>query len=273
MSDDLKIEFPKVKIDKLAPGKKCPDDIFVTFNPLSDIERIVRDIKDRQDNIMAMKFTRIIGQLLKDNGVVPKITEFKTGETFDKAGKVFEERYGVVIEGLDFTEHDKVFMDKIAELKKDYQIASELLGKYQQENESLKQHIEELMIENESLKSSIDIMATSKSEWIDRAVEWHQKCEELESKEADKPTNINLNDQIKVKLTPLGAEIYYHQYDELNKNIKANGGTPLEAIMPQIDKDGYTKFTLWHFMELYGQHFGMCKPNVIEPLNIYFEEV
>lgn len=87
------------------------------------------------------------------------------------------------------------------------------------------------------------------------------------------PTNINLNDQIKVKLTSLGAEIYYHQYDELNKNIKANGGTPLEPIMPEIDKDGYTKFTLWHFMELYGQHIGMCKPNVIEPLNIYFVEV
>ena len=45
---------------------------------------------------------------------------------------------------LDFAEHDKVFEDKIAELKKDYKTASELLGKYQKENESLKKRIAEL---------------------------------------------------------------------------------------------------------------------------------
>lgn len=79
---------------------------------------------------------------------------------------------------------------------------------------------------------------------------------------------INLNDRIKVKLTPLGAEIYYHQYDELNKQIKERGGKQLEPSMPEIDKDGYTKFTLWNFMELYREHIGMCKKNVIEPLYI-----
>lgn len=45
---------------------------------------------------------------------------------------------------IDFSEHDKVFKDKIAELKKDYKTASELLGKYQQENEGLKKRIIEL---------------------------------------------------------------------------------------------------------------------------------
>ena len=45
---------------------------------------------------------------------------------------------------IDFSEHDKVFEDKIAELKKDYKTASELLGKYQQENERLKKRIIEL---------------------------------------------------------------------------------------------------------------------------------
>lgn len=237
MSDDLKIEFPKVKIDELASGEKCSDDIFMTFNPLSEIERIVRDIKDRQDNVMAMEFTKIIGQLLKDNGVIPKITEIKTGGTFDKAGKVFEERYGVVIENLDFTEHDKVFEDKIKRLESSYHRHKSKICELENENYKLKQHIAE-----------------------------------LENKRIEEPTKINLNHQIKVKLTPLGAEIYYHQYDQLNKTIKARGGTQLEPQMPQIDKDGYTKFTLWHFMELYGQHIGMCKPNVIEPLNIYCVE-
>ena len=59
---------------------------------------------------------------------------------------------------FDFSEHDKVFEDKISQLEKDiasykqafedkcadYGFISELLGKYQQENESLKQRIAEL---------------------------------------------------------------------------------------------------------------------------------
>ena len=78
---------------------------------------------------------------------------------------------------------------------------------------------------------------------------------------------INLNEIVKVKLTPLGAEIYYKQFDELNKEC---GREICKPQMPQIDKDGYTEFQLWHFIELYGEHIGMCKPNVIEPLDIVY---
>ena len=63
---------------------------------------------------------------------------------------------------------------------------------------------------------------------------------------------INLNDSIKVKLTPKGVDIYYHQFDEVNEAIVAKGCKPLERLMPRIDEDGYTTFRLWHFMELYG---------------------
>ena len=83
----------------------------------------------------------------------------------------------------------------------------------------------------------------------------------------DNIQKINLNETIKVKLTPLGAEIYYKQFDEVNKQ---RGREICKQQMPQIDKDGYTEFQLWHFMELYGQHIGMCKPNVIEPLEIVY---
>ena len=75
------------------------------------------------------------------------------------------------------------------------------------------------------------------------------------------------NEIVKVKLTPLGAEIYYKQFDELNRQC---GREICKPQMPRIDKDGYTKFQLWHFMELYGAHIGMCKPNVIEPLDIVY---
>ena len=78
---------------------------------------------------------------------------------------------------------------------------------------------------------------------------------------------INLNDTIKVKLTPYGAEIYYKQFDELNKQ---RGREICKPHMPRIDKDGYTEFQLWHFIELYGQHIGMCKQNVIKPLDIVY---
>ena len=78
---------------------------------------------------------------------------------------------------------------------------------------------------------------------------------------------MHLNDFVKVKLTDLGKEIYYHQYDDslkeypvLSKYIKPH--------YPKIDKDGYTKFMLWQFIQLYGNHIGMGAPNVIEPLEI-----
>lgn len=143
---------------------------------------------------------------------------------------------------LDFTEHDKVFEDKIAEQKNEISM----------------------------LKSLIDNYRDAESKLFDKNQDLKQRIAELESKE--KPTKINLNDRVKVKLTPLGAEIYYHQYDELNKQIKERGGKQLEPTMPRIDKDGYTEFQLWHFIELYGEHIGMCKKNVIDPLDIIISE-
>lgn len=79
---------------------------------------------------------------------------------------------------------------------------------------------------------------------------------------------INLNEPIKVKLTDLGKEIYYHQYDELNRTV---GWIVCNPSFPKEDADGYTEFQLWHFMELYGHHIGMAKPGVIKPLEIVYQ--
>lgn len=143
---------------------------------------------------------------------------------------------------LDFTEHDKVFEDKIAELEN---IINHKLGDLDEYGIPYKE-ILDMKSENQELK---------------------QRIFELESKETEKPTKINLNETIKVKLTPYGAEIYYKQFDEVNKK---RGREICKPHMPRIDKDGYTEFQLWHFMELYGEHIGMCKPNVIEPLDIVY---
>ena len=79
---------------------------------------------------------------------------------------------------------------------------------------------------------------------------------------------INLNEPIKVKLTAWGKEIYYHQYDRVNKYV---GREVCKPKYPTEDENGYTEFQLWCFMELYGEHMGMTLPNVIEPLEIVYE--
>lgn len=79
---------------------------------------------------------------------------------------------------------------------------------------------------------------------------------------------INLNEKIKVKLTDWGKEIYYHQYDRVNQIA---GRKICEPRFPKEDKNGYTEFQLWSFIELYGEHMGIVLPNVIEPIEIVYE--
>ena len=170
---DKKNEIPKIKIPKFATGGICNDAIFPKIDAFSQIDEIVKDIRDRQDNAMAMEFTKCIEELLRKNSVVPKMTEYTSNFETENT---FKTRYGVSIDELDFSEHDKVFEDKIAELKKDYKTASELLGKYQRENESLKKRIQELdtidtirIDENRELKQRISGLEKELEEWKEEA--------------------------------------------------------------------------------------------------------
>ena len=137
-------------------------------------------------------------------------------------------------DGLDFTEHDKKFKDEIKQLE-----------------------------------SELSDVQKSADEYYNKCIDLTNQIEKLKSelKTKDNIRKINLNEIIKVKLTPYGAEIYYKQFDELNKQ---RGREICKPHMPRIDKDGYTEFQLWHFMELYGAHIGMCKQNVIKPLDIVY---
>ena len=82
---------------------------------------------------------------------------------------------------------------------------------------------------------------------------------------------LNFNSIVKVKLTPFGADIFYHKYDELIKEHPKLADT-MKPKMPQIDKEGFTEFQLWHFIELYGNYIGMCKKSVVEDINFYINE-
>lgn len=91
-----------------------------------------------------------------------------------------------------------------------------------------------------------------------------RKCDDMKK--------LNMNNYIKVKLTPLGIDIFYHQYDDLNKAIIQRGGKPIERRMPIIDKDGFTEFQLWCFIQLYGNYIGLAMKNVVEDVSIYIDE-
>ena len=83
----------------------------------------------------------------------------------------------------------------------------------------------------------------------------------------------NLNYMIKVKLTDYGKDIFYHRYDEINDYLVRNGLKPIEPCFPEVDDDGFSKFQLWYFMNIYGKYLELGFDQMpIENLNIYIDE-
>lgn len=80
---------------------------------------------------------------------------------------------------------------------------------------------------------------------------------------------INLNNQIYVKLTKVGEEIYYDYIKKINDYY---GREIIDKYTPDYEDGGLAKFQLWEFMNIYGNYISMGFPNVIEPLDIYVEQ-
>lgn len=78
---------------------------------------------------------------------------------------------------------------------------------------------------------------------------------------------LNWNHTVKVKLTDIGKDIYFHQYDELIKI-----GHKFTPRYPIEDEKGFCEFQLWYFMQLYGPHIGVGFPNIVEDISFYIEE-
>ena len=137
----------------------------------SQFEKIAKDIRDREDKELALAFTNVIGLLLRESGVVIKTSryELETDNESDKNKYIIKKEYGVSFDGLDFTEHDKRFEDKIVKLEKqierlmrEKQFAydrSEQLMKtadiQNSANEEFKQRIAELESKNNQITESI----------------------------------------------------------------------------------------------------------------------
>lgn len=99
--------------------QKCQEEYekLLKENPLhGTIDKICKDILEQKNNAMAMEFTRIICDLLKRYGVYVRCTETKFGEKITTNS--IEEQYGIVFDSMDFSQHDKEFIDEIEELKK-----------------------------------------------------------------------------------------------------------------------------------------------------------
>lgn len=79
---------------------------------------------------------------------------------------------------------------------------------------------------------------------------------------------ININDYIKVKLTNRGKDIYYRQYDEINKKA---GKILIEPEYPKADSDGYSHFQIWELMKLYGSHLSLLSTELPFETNLQIE--
>lgn len=80
-------------------------------------------------------------------------------------------------------------------------------------------------------------------------------------------TNLNLG--IKVKLSDKGKDIFYHQYDDLIAS-----GFDITPYFPEEDEDGYTKFQIWRFIELYGKYLTVgssCAGGTLKTLDVLVE--
>ena len=83
---------------------------------------------------------------------------------------------------------------------------------------------------------------------------------------------LNLNSTIGFRLNDRGKDIYYHKYDKLNEYVVSQGGEPLERRHPDVDENGISWFQLWQFMDIFGNHTGLGKPEFWKELSIYIKE-
>jgi hypothetical protein len=68
---------------------------------------------------------------------------------------------------------------------------------------------------------------------------------------------LNLNQSVKVKLTPLGIEKYIQHY---NHNLT-----------PKIDEQGYTTLQIHEFMNVFGQYMTIGYQNMLDPLEMHIK--
>ena len=106
--------------------QKCQEEYekVLKESPLKGVmDKICKDILEQKNNAMAMEFTRIICDLLKRYGVYVHCTETKFSEKITHNS--IEEQYGIVFDSMDFSQHDKEFVEEIEKLKEELRESEE----------------------------------------------------------------------------------------------------------------------------------------------------
>lgn len=70
------------------------------------------------------------------------------------------------------------------------------------------------------------------------------------SAEADKERTVNVNDYVNVRLNDTGVKILRDRHDALYKYDKH----PKKFTLPEVDKDGFTRYQLHELMRIFGPH-------------------
>jgi len=81
--------------------------------------------------------------------------------------------------------------------------------------------------------------------------------------------NYNINDKIKVKLTEYGKDILQKYVADAMRKLK-HLDVPDDYFPYSEDEDGYTEFQMWTFMRIFGSHFFVGCPSIIEHNKIIF---
>lgn len=80
----------------------------------------------------------------------------------------------------------------------------------------------------------------------------------------------NINDWIKVKLTDKGKEILHNYWNRICLAVPQLKPDP-SYFATHTDADGYTRFQLWEFMQIFGEHLRLGSPLYIENNEMFFE--
>lgn len=110
------------KIFRVSDTKNYEDELqkFLSESPIqSTIKKMCEDITKRKDEAMALEFAKVICGILEKNKVkilLRQQSEFEEISEDENSIKVLV-KYNIIYDGMDFSEHDKEFVDEIKKLK------------------------------------------------------------------------------------------------------------------------------------------------------------
>ena len=104
---------------------------------MTNFDEIIDKFAKCHDNKVAIAFTKSIGELLKLNGVTAHYTEYNSDVM---AEDEISKQYGIVFDGLDFTEHDKGFKDEIKRLKESIKERDSYINQLKHDVDELKEN-------------------------------------------------------------------------------------------------------------------------------------